>query len=176
MDKTRLLHRGTDIFVFHQKKYILCYEYAGAVIRQVFVSLSVEKKCSLATVHPEAQYWMLSVIYSYKITLPSWIGFHVSNSYSHIVMLPASSNTICFRSKMRSKFATLLEMYLKKGLKKILLKIESPSGHPRCRWVCFFMETVSEKCNITSLAHQWILCSEWVPPEWESKQLIKTSQ
>ncbi len=28
----------------------------------------------------------------------------------------------------------------------------------------------------TSLAHQWILCSEWVPSEWESKQLIKTSQ
>ncbi len=24
--------------------------------------------------------------------------------------------------------------------------------------------------------HQWILCSEWVPSEWESKQLIKTSQ
>ncbi len=33
-----------------------------------------------------------------------------------------------------------------------------------------------EKCSITSLAHQWILCSEWVPSEWESKQLIKTSQ
>ncbi len=33
-----------------------------------------------------------------------------------------------------------------------------------------------EKSNITSLAHQWILCSEWVPSEWESKQLIKTSQ
>ncbi len=33
-----------------------------------------------------------------------------------------------------------------------------------------------KKCSITSLAHQWILCSEWVPSEWESKQLIKTSQ
>ncbi len=30
-----------------------------------------------------------------------------------------------------------------------------------------------EKYRITSLAHQWILCSEWVPSEWESKQLIK---
>ncbi len=31
--------------------------------------------------------------------------------------------------------------------------------------------------NVASLAHQWILCSEWVPSEWESKQhLIKTSQ
>ncbi len=27
-----------------------------------------------------------------------------------------------------------------------------------------------------ALDHQWILCSEWVPSEWESKQLIKTSQ
>ncbi len=27
----------------------------------------------------------------------------------------------------------------------------------------------------TSLAHQWIRCSEWVPSEWESKQLIKGS-
>ncbi len=36
--------------------------------------------------------------------------------------------------------------------------------------------TYVEKCGITSLAHQWILCSEWVPSEWESKQMIKTSQ
>ncbi len=33
-----------------------------------------------------------------------------------------------------------------------------------------------ERCSIPSLAHQWILCSEWVPSEWESKQLLKTSQ
>ncbi len=35
--------------------------------------------------------------------------------------------------------------------------------------------SLSEKCSITSV-HQLILCSEWVPSEWESKQLIKTSQ
>ncbi len=28
--------------------------------------------------------------------------------------------------------------------------------------------------HITSHAHQWILCSEWVPSEGESKQLTKT--
>ncbi len=28
-------------------------------------------------------------------------------------------------------------------------------------------------CSITSLVHQWMLCSEWVPSEWESKHLIK---
>ncbi len=33
------------------------------------------------------------------------------------------------------------------------------------------IETDLEKFSITSLAHQWILCSEWVPSEWESKQL-----
>ncbi len=33
-----------------------------------------------------------------------------------------------------------------------------------------------EKCSIASLSQQWMLCSEWVPSEWESKQLIKTSQ
>ncbi len=51
------------------------------------------------------------------------------------------------------------------------------SGHPR--WgvdVCFFIRTDLEKCIITSLAQQWILCSEWVPSEFESKQLIKKSQ
>ncbi len=26
-----------------------------------------------------------------------------------------------------------------------------------------------EKLQITSLAHKWILCSEWVPSEWETK-------
>ncbi len=49
-------------------------------------------------------------------------------------------------------------------------------GHPRCKWVCFFIGTDLEKFGITSLVHQWILSSERVPSEWESKQLIKTSQ
>ncbi len=30
-----------------------------------------------------------------------------------------------------------------------------------------------EKCSIPSVSQQWMLCSEWVPSEWESKQLIK---
>ncbi len=30
----------------------------------------------------------------------------------------------------------------------------------------------SEKCIITSLVHQWMLCSEWVPSEWESDKNI----
>ncbi len=30
----------------------------------------------------------------------------------------------------------------------------------------FFMGTDLEKLSIPSLAHQWVLCSEWVPSEW----------
>ncbi len=30
----------------------------------------------------------------------------------------------------------------------------------------FLIGTDLEKLIITSLAHQWILCSEWVPSEW----------
>ncbi len=36
----------------------------------------------------------------------------------------------------------------------------------------FFIWTDLEKLSITSLAHQWIVCSEWVPSVWVSKQLI----
>ncbi len=31
--------------------------------------------------------------------------------------------------------------------------------------MCFFMGTDLVKCSIASLAHQWILCNEWVPSE-----------
>ncbi len=44
-----------------------------------------------------------------------------------------------------------------------------------CRWDCFFIRTNLETFSITLLAHQWILCSEWVPSECESKQLIKNT-
>ncbi len=47
---------------------------------------------------------------------------------------------------------------------------------PRCGWVCFFIRTDLCKCGMTSLSYQRMLCSEWVPSEWESKELIKTSQ
>ncbi len=52
-------------------------------------------------------------------------------------------------------------------------------------WKCTHSQTIQdvdefvyssdlEKCSISSLAQQWTFCSEWVPSEWESKQLIKT--
>ncbi len=42
---------------------------------------------------------------------------------------------------------------------------------------CFFSsEQIWRNVALISFAHQWIPCSEWVPSEWESKQLIKTSQ
>ncbi len=37
---------------------------------------------------------------------------------------------------------------------------------------CFLVRTDLEKFRLTSLGHQWILCSEWVPSEWVQK-LIK---
>ncbi len=55
-------------------------------------------------------------------------------------------------------------------------KMYSSSEHPGCKQACLFIGSVLEKFSVTSLAHQWILCSEWVPSEWEFKQLIKTSQ
>ncbi len=54
-----------------------------------------------------------------------------------------------------------------------ILKMCSPSGHVD---VDEFVSSADlEKCIIASLSQQWMLCSEWVPSEWESKQLIKTS-
>ncbi len=51
-------------------------------------------------------------------------------------------------------------------------------AHPRA--IQYIDEFVSssdlEKFCISSFDHQWMLCSEWVPSEWESKQLLKTSQ
>ncbi len=61
--------------------------------------------------------------------------------------------------------------------------------HPKMKicWKCAHHQAIQdvdefvsssdlEKCSIPSLSHQWSLCSEWVPSEWESKQLIKASQ
>ncbi len=76
----------------------------------------------------------------------------------------------------------------------------SPLGHPRCRWVCFFIR-FGEMCHCTSVSamdalqwmgavrmrvngcsavngcrqneSQWMLCSEWVPSEWESMDALQ---
>ncbi len=61
--------------------------------------------------------------------------------------------------------------------------------HPKMKisWKCAHPQVIQdvdefvsssdlEKCSIASVSQQWMLCSEWVPSEWESKQLIKTSQ
>ncbi len=37
----------------------------------------------------------------------------------------------------------------------------------------FVSSSELQKFSITSCAQLWILCSEWVPSKWESKQLIK---
>ncbi len=54
-----------------------------------------------------------------------------------------------------------------KGIVRPKMKINSPSGHARCRWVF-----LHQKCSITSLAHQWMdEC-----PQNRFKILVKTSQ
>ncbi len=53
--------------------------------------------------------------------------------------------------------------------------MSSPSGHPTRRWDYLFMWTDLEKCSNTWLAHQWILCSEWVPSEWRTADKNITS-
>ncbi len=50
-------------------------------------------------------------------------------------------------------------------------KIYSPSGHPRCRWV--YSSSGLEKCVTASVSQQWMLCSEWVPSEWESMDALQ---
>ncbi len=56
-----------------------------------------------------------------------------------------------------------IHVFLSNSSQKKMLKMYSLSGHLRC--VCVFFLADLEKCSITSLAHQWMLCSEWVPSE-----------
>ncbi len=60
------------------------------------------------------------------------------------------------------------------GIAQPKIRLAENTGHPRCRWVCFYNRTDLEKLSISSLARrQWIFCNEWLPSECESKQLIK---
>ncbi len=55
-------------------------------------------------------------------------------------------------------------------------KLKVLTLRPSNMLMSLFLWTDLEKRSITSLAHQWIISSEWVPSEWGSKRLIKTSQ
>ncbi len=48
--------------------------------------------------------------------------------------------------------------------------------YPKITDVDEFVSSSEKIWRNLALALQWIRCSEWVPSEWESKQLIKTSQ
>ncbi len=63
-----------------------------------------------------------------------------------------------YMTLFNSDFKLVLHTWIAAFKIRNLLKIFSPSGHPRYRWVCFFIRTHLAKCSITSLAHQWILC------------------
>ncbi len=53
---------------------------------------------------------------------------------------------------------------------KICLKFTHPQAIQDVDEFASSWEQILEKFGITSPAHLWILCSEWVPSEWESKQ------
>ncbi len=107
----------------------------------------------------------------------------------------------CYRLVILSLFTSLCDsksvvlfFFLTKGVRNIFghySLIISVRGiiHPEMKvcWKCthpqaiqnvdeFFLIGIDlEKCNISALTLQWIHCSEWVPSEWELKQLIKKS-
>ncbi len=80
---------------------------------------------------------------------------------------------ICFIIICHSNFMLIKRENNNTNKNVIMLNIYSPSGHSRYRWVFFFIRTDLEKFSMPSLVHQWILCSEWVPSEWESKTTNK---
>ncbi len=94
------------------------------------------------------------------------ISYKNKNMYPHTLCMNTNETNLnmqyIFLKNSSPKNENLLQMY-------------SPSDHSRCRWVSFFIWTDLEKFSITTIAHQ-CNCSEWVPSEWEFKQLIKTSQ
>ncbi len=66
-------------------------------------------------------------------------------------------------------FELTLHQWLLKAIVHPKMKMSSRAGEFVSSWGL-------EKCVSASVSQQWMLCSEWVPSEWESKQLIKTSQ
>ncbi len=59
----------------------------------------------------------------------------------------------------------------------IVYKTSSPkNGNMLKMYSSSAIQDVDEFVSSLELTHQWILCSEWVPSEQESNQLIKTSQ
>ncbi len=115
-------------------------------------------------------------------TKPMITGLRFSPDYHRVAynvhMSERIQKSLCLNNERHSPHE--LYMFCKASLvwmdKTRNLCISVTSDTTRFRWVCLFIRTDLEKCSITSLAHQWVLCSEWVPSEWESKQLIKTSQ
>ncbi len=58
---------------------------------------------------------------------------------------------------------------------KIFWKCTHPQAIQDVEQFIFSLEMILRNLALLSLTHQLILCSEWVPSEWESKQLIKTA-
>ncbi len=77
--------------------------------------------------------------------------FKYSHCFHHSTWQKWIAETLITENKMH-----LYWLYWTCAVKGIVypeMKMYSPSGHPRCKWVCFFIRTDLEKCSITSLAH-----------------------
>ncbi len=110
-----------------------------------FIS-SLQEGCSLS-------YMMVSAPLQYSESLPSGLRTERKNTnLTHIkYTLYEKSHGAFFK-----QYVTL----------KIHLAVNVLTTRPsRCRLVCFFIWTDFKKCCFTVLAHQWFLCSEWVPSE-----------
>ncbi len=78
-----------------------------------------------------------------------------------------AAELFCLRS-IRNKAKTL------KGT--VHPKVKTLRLSKMCEVVSSWEQVWRNVASIASLAQQRMLCSEWVPSEWESKQLIQTSQ
>ncbi len=110
--------------------------------------------------------WVINdIIFIFGLTIPLMFEMREQSiSYLFLIFL------YCF------VVLNKLTIYIVIPKMKICLNCTHPQAHPRHRWVCLRIRRPLEKCSISSLAHQWIPCSEWVPSEWESTTADKTSQ
>ncbi len=100
-------------------------------------------------------------------------GQEMPHSICHHLPKPISQPQPCNLLDCPPRY-TIIQI-LKETSYPEMMKRYSPSHHPRYRGICSFIGTDLENLSITSLAHRLILCSEWVPSEWESKHLIKSN-
>ncbi len=92
---------------------------------------------------------------------PRLLRTYLSGVWVHVSFLSALRLSQYWLLSATEKLVLYPDVSFKGIVHPYLLKMYSSSSHPTCRWV----SSDFAKFSITSLAHQWILCSEWVPSE-----------